>query len=481
VTTAPPPPSRAWRVAVNTAAQFGSYAFNNILATIVSIVVVRHLGRSEYGVMAFVVSYLSLFQMVASIGADTVVIRDVSRRPTQASDLIGAALGLRLVLSAGAMVLASVLAPSAGADTRTLPLIVLESLTLLFSYGGLFLVLFNVELRTHVSNSILAVWSVAYTGLRLVIAACGGRVVHFLAADVVSAVVSLALSAWIAFRYSSLRPKLRFDAAVWRRLLSQGWPIALAGWLIALHFRIDQMLLFRMRGPTELGGYAVAVRMSEIWGVLTNVILTSLFPLLSRDAVDDRDRMERTYGLAYRYLYATICPVVLALVLYPRFVIELLFGPSFVDAAPALALLALAEVFVFANSVTYNVLFAMDRQREAALVAGASVAANTVLNLMWIPSWGATGSAAASLVSYAAVPVIAMGLAPLRRTATASLVHLIRPAAAIALAGLTIRLLALEPIPGLLLIALASPVALIAVGALGRSDLDLLRRAFAGR
>jgi len=268
---------------------------------------------------------------------------------------------------------------------------------------------------------------------------------------------------------------------VWRRLLSQGWPIALAGWLIALHFRIDQMLLFRMRGPTELGGYAIAVRMSEIWGVLTNVILTSLFPLLSRDAVDDRDRMERTFGLAYRYLYAAICPVALALVLYPRFVIELLFGPSFVDAAPALALLARAEVFVFTNSVTYNVLFAMDRQREAALVAGASVAANTALNLMWIPPRGATGSAAASLLSYAAVPVIAMGIVPLRRTAAASLVHLIRPAAAIALAGLAIRLLEMEPIPGLVVIALVSPAALIAVGALGRSDLDLLGRAFAGR
>ena len=76
-----PSRSRGRAIALNAAAQFGSYAFNNILATIVGIIVVRHLGQSEYGVLAFVVAYTSFFQLLTTMGVDTVVTREIARRP----------------------------------------------------------------------------------------------------------------------------------------------------------------------------------------------------------------------------------------------------------------------------------------------------------------------------------------------------------------------------------------------------------------
>lgn len=472
---------RARSVVRNSAAQFATTVFNNILAVLASVVVVRHLGPEQYGVLAFVVSYMSFFQILTSLGIDTVIVRDVARRPEQAADLVGAAIGLRMVLSVLTIGLLCAVAPTLGVDDRAWALAALASLSFLCSFYPLLLVLFTVELRVHVPNLVLAGWSLLYTASKLVIVALGGGVAALLAADVLSSVVILALSTWISRRRSSLRPRLHVDLAVWAGLLKQGWAVALTGWLIALHYRVDQLLLYRFSGTTELGTYAVAVRMAEIWVLLANVLMTSVFPLLARDYLADQDRMRRTSVLAYRYLYAVLCPIVAALILYPEFIATLAFGEAFSRAATPLTLLAVAELFVFGNSVTYNVFFASGLQRQAIWIAAGSVLLNAALNVAWIPRWGGAGAAAASLVSYVSVPLLGLASNSLRQTSRLSLTSLVRPGAALAVSTLTIGAFDLSPWPGLLATAILVPAAILATGSLGRSDLELLQRAWRGR
>jgi O-antigen/teichoic acid export membrane protein len=461
-------------VALNTAAQFGSYGFNSALAMIVGIVVVRHLGRVEYGVMAFVIAYLSFFQILTSLGADTVVIREVARQPQRASEIVGGALSLRLVLSSGTMVLSWLILPFLGVDWRTGAFVILYSTTFLFSFSGLYLVLFNVELRSHVPNVILGAWALVYAIVRLALVATGARVVHFLTADVFSGAVALLLSMWIAVRRSSLRAHLRIDKPLWRILVTEGWPIAVANGLIALHWRIDQVLLFRLGGAAELGGYAVAVRISEVWSLVANASIVSVFPLLSRKALEGPSGIDGMLTLAYRYLYMFILPIAVALGMYSDVVLNVLFGPGFAGAGTALMVLALAEVAVFSNSVTYNALFAMNLQREAALVAGTALIVNTGMNVWLIPRAGGTGAALASLVSYATVPILVLVSVRARRVGIAALRLLIRPAVAAGIAAGLLWLLGPPPFVGVLLIALVYPAALAAVGAVDRRDFNLV-------
>jgi O-antigen/teichoic acid export membrane protein len=465
-------------VALNTVAQFGSYVFNTVLATIVAIVVTRHLGRTEYGVMAFVVAYASFFQILTSMGADTVLVRDIARRPGEASNLIGGALSLRVVLSALTMCFAWGIVVLFVEDHRVIRLVMLYSTSFLFSFSALYLIIFNVELRSHVSNLALGAWSIAYSIIRVGLVAADARVEHFLAADVVSWAVCLGVSAWVSRRYSSLRPRFRLDLPLWRRLLAEGWPIAAANWFIALHWRIDQLLLFRWGGAGELGIYAVAVRASEIWGAVANAFIVSIFPLLSRDAVDNQEAIVRTANFGYRCLYTVICPISLALTMYSAAFLGLVFGPAFVEGANALMVLAVAEVFVFSNGLTYNLLFSMNCQREAALVASVSLAINIALNLWLIPANGSMGAAAASLGSYVTVPTLVLLLPRVRWVGAEAFASLGRPVAASGLTAIALWSLSPEFIAGLALITLIYPIALMMVGGLSLSDLKLVAKAW---
>jgi O-antigen/teichoic acid export membrane protein len=414
------------------------------------------------------------------MGVDTILIREISRRPAQASYLVGGALSLRIGLSAGTMILAPAIILLITDDYRVIGLVTLYSATFLFSFGTLYGILFNVELRSHVPNLAHGVWSVVYSLIRIGLVALGARVAHFLAADVVSGAVGVVMSRWVARRHSSLRPRIRLDLRLWRVLLSEGWPIAATGLLIGLHSRIDQLLLFRWSGAGELGIYAVAVRASEIWVALASALITSVFPLLSRDATQNDRRIERTAHLVYRCLYILFCPVALLLIIYSRPLLGLVFGPTFVEGANALRLLAVAEVFVFSNAATYNLLFSSNYQREAMLIAGLSLIVNASLNVWLIPVSGSVGAAVASLASYSAVPIMTLLLPRVRWMGSLALLTLTRPVAATGLAAIVLWTFNPGMIAGLALTALVYPMTLMVVGALNRADLKLVAKAWSG-
>jgi O-antigen/teichoic acid export membrane protein len=469
------------RIAVNSVAVFGSYLLNTALSVLVAVAIVRHLGPAEYGVMTLVMAYLSFFQAFTHLGVDTVLLRETARRPEEASRLIGAALGLRLVLSVLAMAAAWAFLWTATDDIRVRWLIILQSTTFLFSSSTLYAIVFNARLQSHIPNAVLGVWSVLYTLLRLGLVAAGARVVHFLTADVASNAASFVISRWVALRFSDLRPRIHVDPAVWKTLLAAGVPIAISGWLISLHLRIDQILLYRMRGSEALGGYSAAVKLSEVWGVLATVSMASLFPILARLAAHDPTHLDRLSRLSYRYLYLVICPIALILAAYPSWLLSRLFGPGFAEAATALAFLAIAEVFAFGNALTFNLMFSANLQLGATLVAALSVVTNTALNLWLIPAYGGAGAAAASAVSYGLVPVITLLVPGARRFGSDALVTLVRPAIA---AGLVFVILwrVAPPVLGGTALALAGfPLVAWALGDIRASDFALLKRAVLNR
>jgi O-antigen/teichoic acid export membrane protein len=208
--------------------------------------------------------------------------------------------------------------------------------------------------------------------------------------------------------------------------------------------------------------------------------MVSLFPLLSRYEAEEPSKAEWIVLLAYRYSYLIICPVSLVLIVYPEGVLGALFGSRFSEAGTGLAVLAVAEVFAFSNAVTYNVLLARNRQRETAYIAGGSLIVNVTLNLWLIPKGGITGAAAASLGSYAAIPILALLVPRIRSVGVAALRTLCRPVVAMGMTAAVLWSVSPRPLVGVLLIMVAYPVAAMIVGCFGVKDLRLFAREVVG-
>ncbi|WKN47792.1 oligosaccharide flippase family protein [Nocardioides sp. Arc9.136] len=211
--------------------------------------------------------------------------------------------------------------------------------------------------------------------------------------------------------------------------------IGLSGLVLMLLFRVDVLILGHVQGPGEVAVYSVAYRVLETVLFVTYAINYAVLPVMSATDDDSKRRVgfERAVAVAgFVYL-----PFVAVCLVEGRAVLHLLFGAAYADAAaPVLAVLAPAPLFVAAATFASSVLLARRRSWEMLVGSAAALAVNLVLNVVLIPPHGAIGAAVATTVSYVVqVAVLLVGLrrlgerpavlAPLASAAGASLMLLV--------------------------------------------------------
>lgn len=67
----------------------------SLLGLLVGAWVARHLGPTQFGLLAYVLAFIALFQAIANLGADAIIVRDIAQHPDSAPEILGTALGLR--------------------------------------------------------------------------------------------------------------------------------------------------------------------------------------------------------------------------------------------------------------------------------------------------------------------------------------------------------------------------------------------------
>ncbi|MBW3534808.1 MAG: flippase [Gemmatimonadetes bacterium] len=416
----------ASRFAGNTAVLAASYGLNTVLAAVVAILLIQHLGRDEYGVLTTIYSYLSFFIILTSVGVDTVVQRDVARAPERAAEIVSRALGLRLALSVGSLVLAVLLLPLLRPTPRVAILVIVALASFPFSFHSLFLVRYSVELRMGLPKLVFGVWSILLTLTKLGLIALGAPLAAFVFLEPVSAAVIYAVSRVLG-RRSGLDVSPRLDRQGWMGLLRLSWPVAVASLFIQVYLRIDHLMLYRMSGEGAVGLYGAATRLIEFPYVIPVVFMASAFPLLARFEAESADRLRRATELSFRAMALVSLPMAVAIALYGGGVMVLLLGEEFAAAVPILTVLAWAVPPAFANGVLLNRLFSTGHPQVGAWAAGLTAFLNVGLNLALIPRHGGVGAAWATAVSYAAVVPLALAFPASRSPAAMALLGSVFP------------------------------------------------------
>ena len=170
-----------------------------------------------------------------------------------------------------------------------------------------------------------------------------------------------------------------------------------------LVYRIDFWILHYFHGETELGLYALAVRIGQTFWILPGLLATVILPHLT-SVNFDRSILERII----RITNTVNLVLALLLAIISRFFIPWIFGESFSGAVlPFIILLPgvlfvsmhtlLAAYFAGKNKVSYNL--------QASIF---SLVLITILDFLLIPSMGKTGAALASTIAYTAGCAYAM-------------------------------------------------------------------------
>ncbi len=207
----------------------------------------------------------------------------------------------------------------------------------------------------------------------------------------------LSLAAYVDRRVMPLRP--RVDVVLWGELLRRGLPFAYAGLVITLVFQVDVVLLEALRGPSEVGYYRPPTQILEGLTLLPRILAYALIPTMAALYQTAPAAVTALYRRGCKYLLLVGLPIAAFGVLASDRFIPLLFGASFAPSIALAQLLLPAAPFMFLSHFAETALACVNRWRTILIASTLALALNIILNLLWIPTLGAIGSARATLVT----------------------------------------------------------------------------------
>lgn len=374
-------------------------------------VVARLLGKSEYGLYALALSWVSVLAVLAQLGQDASVVRFLPGYCTR--DEWGKARGLRRGI--GTLVLFSSVAiaiigcvfvhldhaqhETAWSRTFYIAFAMLPALTQLQQSSALhraFKRAVSAGIYTTIARP--AILTLFLGGLVL---SGYARITAPIAMTVsaLAAVLALALSAWhlsVTWPHQQRKVRPEYELRKWAVV---GANLSLLSVVIVAGSRLDVLLLGALTGSTEVGAYYAAAQIAgfALYGAqAANVILAPL--IAERYDANDLIGLQMIARRAARVGFSFALVACIFFAVTGKWVLGL-FGPGFSEAYIPLLILLFGYCAVTSLGEVGFLLSMTQYQRQAMYFALIGVAINGVTTYILVPPFGASGAALGAVVS----------------------------------------------------------------------------------
>jgi O-antigen/teichoic acid export membrane protein len=468
------------RAAADVAIQVAGRLFNLGLGVAVTLIIVRLLGDARFGQWSTILAVVQIAAYVADFGLEQVVVRQAATDPEQEAKWLGALVVLRVVLGVPVFLVALALLAIIATDHAMLVASVIVIAMSIVTAPMFLRPIFQLRTRNDVPVAAMTVQSVLWTaGAAALLAAGAGAGLEAVAALFAATTTIGALVVMIA-GLRVLRPQLRHVRPQIREILRVGVPIGIAGLLVTAYAKIDQVLVFVIVGDRAAGLYGAAYRFLDQAQFLPISVMTTLYPMMARAYVADRDQLRRLIQVTIEILLIGSLPVLAFMIAAGPQVMAFIFGESFAQAGHALAILMGAFVVISIGYVSGSLIIVLDEQRTFMRYALIGLVVNLALNVTLLPRFHYVAAAWATLITDAVVTGLAVLLVRRKLEFKPDTSRIVRALLASAVLGVGVALFRHQIVVWLLamIAAAAYAVLCLAFGAVRpRQTIDLLRSA----
>jgi len=390
----------------NTSWLIGEKIINMMISFFVGVYVARYLGPERLGLLSYSQSFVMLFAPIFNLGLDTIVVRELVKDGSSRDVLLGTCFGLRILGVLVVWIMLASVVPFTNNDSYTNILIIIIAGSLLFQSFGAIDFYFQAKVLSK-----YAVWARMLAGIIIPVIKVGmvlaqAQLVWF---AWVILLQSLIVCIFFMMVYHSQKLSVfrwKFDRVVAKQLLKDSWPLMFASLMIVIYMKIDQVMLKNMTDATQVGIYAVAVRISEVWYFIPVLITQSIFPAVINGKRGDTGLYQRRMQQLYDLMTFLSLTIAIVITFSSSLIMNTLFGQAYLGSDKVLAIHIWAGVLVFFGTARSKWIIAENLQRKAIIAHISGAVLNVILNLFLIPSYGAVGAALATLFSYGVNTVI---------------------------------------------------------------------------
>ncbi len=370
-----------------------------LVAVFVSAWVARYLGPERYGVLAYGLTFVSMFQAVSLLGLDNLVVRDIAAAPGQAHWFLGTSLRLRLISAAAAYAsVGATVAVLHRGEPVTAAVILLAGLSIFFQTSDVVDLWFQSQLQSKRTVIAKMLSYLTTTAFKILLISLGAGLPWFAAASAVDTGLA-AIGLYASYKLFRTSEHWFWDAGTARKLLRQSWPLLISSLSILVYMRVSVIYLRETAGSTQVGIYSVGATLSELWYFLPMTIASSLAPIISKKRVEGGDAYKSLLFKVFAGMWGLAFVVAGVNILSARFLVGALYGLQYAASSGIFAIHALTFIPVCIG-VTQSIWLINEGRSKLALyqaLAGAICALG--LNFVLTPRFGAYGAAVATVVS----------------------------------------------------------------------------------
>lgn len=388
--------------------------FTLVVAFFTTIYVIRYLGPENYGILSYAVSFVSLFGFIASLGIDQIVYREMVKRPDDEGVILGSAFVLKILGGLAATSIAIGVALLSGASQIELILISIIALTLLGGAGQIITYAYQARIQSKYPALIILVISIILAIAKLLIVYFDKGIIYFALVLVLESILYTAFYVILYKRHFNKFNEWRIDKVTARVMFSNSWPLMLSAVSIMIYSRIDQVMIRHYIDTTAVGIYDAAVRLSDVWYVIPNVLLAALFPAIINAQKSSLGLFRKRIHLCAAFLVALNLLIILPTNLLAHHIIDILFGNAFTASANILTIYIWSLLGFSLGQLMNTYLIAENYVFIYLYTSIGTVLVNIGLNMLLIPQYGINGAALATLVSYSLIPLLPFGFKKIR-------------------------------------------------------------------
>jgi O-antigen/teichoic acid export membrane protein len=392
------------RVAKNSIAPMLLNLFNRLIDFAFAALMLRILQPENAGNYYFAVVIVGWFEILMNFGLNTLLTRAVARARSDANKYFSNTSILRLILAGVSIPLVLIV------------IVVWHSAFTLTNETVIAIILLTLaqipsSLSTGITSMFYAYEKAEYPAVIGVVTVLlkvlfgvpvlilGGGIIGLAAVSLLVNLITFIVLSQMLIR-NVVRPHLESDPALRRGMLRESFPLMLNHLLATLFFKIDVPMMEAIKGPTTVGFYSTAYKWIDALNIIPAYSTLALFPVMSRQAVEDKDALMRSTRLGIKLLVMIALPLAVVTTFIAPFLVLLLGGPSYLPhAGIALTIMIWSIPFGWINSIVNYILIALGQQAKLTRAFIVGLLFNITANLILIPHFSYIAAAFITILS----------------------------------------------------------------------------------
>ncbi len=375
----------------------GTNTFNTVIKVLTGILIARYLGPDGKGMYTSLLVVPTMILALSEMGIRRSTIQHIAEKKYPAQKIVSVLAVFLLFTSIIGVIITAFVYRSFDPTTFNLTMIGLAlssiPIRLINKFNKGILI---AEERFKLSNKLKRIPVIAdflfiIVFLIILKLSVTGALIALVISNIISAIYGLRI---ISRKY---KIRFRFNLEIMKSLFSLGIVYAIAIFLARLNFKIDIILLQELASSTEVGFYSLGSNIAEKW---QSPFAVGAVILASSANAKDQNRVNQNIARLFRMTLLFAVSVSVIIFILAPFLVPVVYTDAFAPSIPVVQYILPAIVWLISAKLLASRIAGLKKTHYLIYIHIPSLIVNIILNIVFIPDYGAMGAVFATNVSY---------------------------------------------------------------------------------